>query len=177
VRIRQVKPSFWGDSRLATMPERTRLFYIGLWMLADDGGWLRWDPVEAGRDLYGYEPRRSREKRVEAMFGELADAGRVVLYPCGHAHVPRLGEHQRLSGATKQVRSVEREHSLCPAVSRDNPHSPARNGTERNDMERGGTGGLVAAPPNGSAAGDLRDKTGIDPDEAFGPTRHLRKVS
>jgi hypothetical protein len=41
VRIRQVKPAFWADSRLAELPERTRLFYIGLWMIADDAGWLR----------------------------------------------------------------------------------------------------------------------------------------
>jgi hypothetical protein len=129
MRIRQVKPAFWADSRLAELPERTRLFYIGLWMIADDAGWLRWDPVEVGRDLYGYESRVKRERRVCEMFAQLVTSERVVLHPCGHAEVPKLGTHQHLASLDKQVRGSLKEHlSKCspqsPAETRGNPRTP-----------------------------------------------------
>lgn len=129
MRIRQVKPEFWADAKLAELPERTRLFYIGLWGIADDAGWLRWDPVEAARELYGFESRKFRERRVVDMFGQLSDAGRVIAYPCGHVFIPKLTQHQHLAGSTRQVKTTEREHSRCappdPADARGAPPSPA----------------------------------------------------
>ena len=71
MRIRQVKPSFWSDSVLARLPERSRLFYIGLWMIADDAGWFRADVPEIANELYGYEPARRREDRVSLMLAGL----------------------------------------------------------------------------------------------------------
>ena len=67
MRIRQVKPSFFKDPLMAELTPPVRLFYVGLWMLADDAGWFRWDVAEVGNELYGYEPRgrisRGRCKR------------------------------------------------------------------------------------------------------------------
>lgn len=148
MRIRQIKPSFWSDSRLAELPESARLFYIGLWMVADDAGWFRWDPVEVSRDLYGYEGRAKRERRASAMFDALVSAGRVVVHPCGHAEVPKLSDHQHLAGVQKQVRSAFNEHlkecvSRSPANPREDPRNPVetRLGKVRNgkDVVREGT--------------------------------------
>lgn len=131
MRIRQIKPAFWSDSKLAELPEGTRLFYVGLWMLADDAGWLAWDPAEAAHELYGYETRAKRERRVVEMFATLAARGRVVLHPCGHAFLPNLVEHQRLAGMTKRVESTWKDHQRCtPAKAKDEPpadppHIPA----------------------------------------------------
>jgi hypothetical protein len=149
MRIRQVKPAFWSDAKVAELSERTRLFYIGLWMIADDAGWLRWDASEVARDLYGYESRPRRERRATAMFDELVAAERVVVHPCGHAVVPTMPGHQRLAGSTKQVTSVLNEH--LREVSRGSPQVPAgsrlaraggqeRSGTDvvRNGQERSG---------------------------------------
>lgn len=142
-----MKPAFWADSRLAELPEPTRLFYIGLWMIADDAGWLRWDPIEVARDLYGYDGRAKRERRSTAMFDELLRAGRVILHPCGHAEVPKLANHQHLSVVAKQVRTVNNEHlrecgPASPAQTRGNPPSPVDprpvNGTDV-DMDGNGT--------------------------------------
>ena len=163
MRIRQVKPAFWSDPILAALSEATRLFYIGLWMEADDAGWLRWDAAEIAHDLYGYESRVRREHRVEAMFVGLRDAGRLTVHVCGHIEIPTLVEHQRLSGATKQVRTVFNEHlKLCgvvrdtsyvpqvPAGSRESPlipesPRPVRNGKERErEQERSGLGTVSA---------------------------------
>jgi hypothetical protein len=129
VRIRQVKPAFWSDSRLAELPEATRLFYVGLWMIADDAGWFRWDAVEVSRDLYGYEGRARRERRTTRMFEALVESRRIVLYPCGHAEVPKLADHQHLAGISKQVRTAFNEHlkgcvSRSPAATREDPRIP-----------------------------------------------------
>lgn len=133
MRIRTIKPAFWHDSRLARLPEATRLFYVGLWMVADDAGWFRWDPAEVANDLYGYDRRDRREAKVETMMAGLIECGRVSLAPCGHGYIPKLVEHQHLAGFTKQVRTVENEHlkecisrpsSLTPADTRDIPRMP-----------------------------------------------------
>lgn len=160
-----MKPAFWSDALIAELPEPTRLFYIGLWMIADDAGWLRWDAVEAARDLYGYESRGRREKRVVVMFESLTEAGRVVLHDCGHAEIPRFTDHQRLSGPTKQVQTTLNEHlrtcvSHSPAGSRGSPQPPADPRPERNgkEQERGtersgkGNGSAPANAPNGAGA-------------------------
>jgi hypothetical protein len=155
VRIRQVKPAFWSDAKLADLPESTRLFYIGTWMLADDAGWMRWDPVEAAKELYGFDSRTKREKRVREMYDQLVTAGRLESHECGHTFIPKLDKHQRLASPEKQVRTVEREHRLClrtpagngkePAGTRDRPRIPGteRNGKGRSVEVRNGTPALT----------------------------------
>lgn len=163
MRIRQVKPAFWSDVRIAGWPAPVRLFYVGLWMQADDAGWLRWDVPQIAFELYGFEPRTRRERNVTA-WGEVLEAGgRIERHPCGHAFIPRMKDHQRLSISTKQVRTFQKEHEACHAGRTRNPageHTeprPERNvsltGTERasrNVME------LVAPArsPGGDAGAD-----------------------
>ncbi len=172
MRIRQVKPAFWSDDKLAELPEATRLFYIGLWMTADDAGWFRWNPVEVAGDLYRYETRTRRERRVAVMFASLVDSERVVLHPCGHAEIPTMAVHQRFSGPTKKVQTSLNEHlkgcvSQVPAGSRSSPQVPAnprpeRNGTEQEPVgERNvsgkGKGSAPALAPDGARS--LPDET------------------
>ena len=133
MRIRQVKPAFWTDGKLARLTPATRLFYVGTWMLADDAGWLDADPTEMGAELYPFETPRTRERRIAAMLEELGTIGCLEVYDCGHAHVPHLVEHQRLAGPTKRFESISRAHrDRCPnvsprfpAVSRGFPRVPA----------------------------------------------------
>ncbi len=161
MRIRQIKPAFWTDVRLAELPPAVRLTFIGLWMIADDAGWFRYDPAQVANELYGYESRRRRERTIAADVEALEVAGRVNIYPCGHAQVPHLTEHQRLAGETHRVLTIQREHSHCPAVPRDSPLVPdtVRNGSgtleERKVMERN-----VAreAEPSGSPRSEFSQK-------------------
>lgn len=137
MRIRQIKPAFFKDARISELPAPVRLFYVGLWMLADDAGWLTWDVAEVGNELYGYEPRSRREKHATDYLSALTAAGRVEVHPCGHVSIPKFTDHQRLSGLTKQVRTTLKEHTdQClpptPAVPREAPQSP--------DTERLGIG-------------------------------------
>lgn len=99
MRIRQIKPAFWSDSTLAELPESVRLFYIGTWQLADDGGWMEWNPSEIAVALYPYISRGRRERMVQDRANALVQAGRLLIDPCGqHAFVPHLTEHQHFGG-------------------------------------------------------------------------------
>lgn len=134
MRIRQVKPSFFKDARIAALTPAVRLFYIGLWMLVDDAGYYRWDAAEAGLELYGYDSRTKRERDVTAHLASLVAAGRVIDLDCGHIVIPSFTDHQRFAGPTKRFLGYEREHVKCamprtspqvPAVSRTSPQVPA----------------------------------------------------
>ena len=128
MRIRQVKPEFFKDGRIAELSPVARLTYIGLWMLADDAGWLRLDVPAIGIELFGYDPRGRRERTVQSVIDDLAAAGRLELHECGHGFIPTLIEHQRFAGETKRVYTIKREHEACPrtpaGTSEDPPEAP-----------------------------------------------------
>lgn len=44
-RIRTVKPEFWDDEKLATLPRDVRLLYIGMWNFSDDFGVIKANPI------------------------------------------------------------------------------------------------------------------------------------
>ena len=127
MRIRQVKPEFWKDAKLADLSEGARLFYVGTWQLCDDAGWMRWDVANIAAELYPFERRGSRERRVDRHAGSLVRLGRLHLHDCGHAQVPKMPSHQHLAGSTRRVTSIAAEHSKCgiPATPRDSPRLPA----------------------------------------------------
>ena len=115
LRIRQVKPDYWRDDRLATLTDTERLVYIGLWMVADDAGWFRESVTGIATDLFPYLSRPARERRVSGALATLKALGRIESHPCGHSHIPHLTDHQRLASSDKQVRTSLREHERCPS--------------------------------------------------------------
>ena len=157
MRIRQIKPSFWEDATLDPLPDSVKLFYIGTWQLADDGGTLEWRVAEIGRALYGYHPRHRRERWVEERGAALENIGRLVIHDCGHAVVPRLAKHQHLPG--KPVTSITQSHAKCsspqiPADVRGATQSPATEGVGKGVVN--GKGGVGGFEKNDDALGELR---------------------
>ena len=103
MRIRQIKPAYWLDKDLQTRPPAdVREFYIGLWMLADDAGWLEWDVSRIGAELYPYRSLEDRESFITASAATLAHLDRrhphLVILRCHHANIPKLTDHQRVGG-------------------------------------------------------------------------------
>jgi len=98
VRIRQIRPEFWTDETMAGLSHATRLFYIGLWNVADDAGWMEWRPQRIGAVLFPYVPPTRRERDIGTWATALQEAGRLVIHPCGCAQVPTLSKHQRVAG-------------------------------------------------------------------------------
>jgi len=98
VRIRQIRPEFFTDPTVSRLPVDVRLTYIGLWCVADDAGWLEFQPEHVGAMLYPYESIRVRTSRLERARVALEAAGRVEFFACGCAHIRTLEHHQKIGG-------------------------------------------------------------------------------
>jgi hypothetical protein len=167
-RIRQIKPSWFLDKELrrGTSAE-AREFYIGLWMLADDDGYLVWDVERIAAELYPYDPDKRRERNVERwaeQLERLSEQPHLIVLTCGHASVPKMPAHQRIQGT--RTTSVHKKHVETCRASRSRvslqvateasersvaTRSPGRvevgNGKER----RVGNGSAGARAPEGAA--------------------------
>lgn len=166
MRIRQIKPGWWLDKELRRgLSADAREFYQGLWMLADDAGWLDWDLERIGAELYPYgvivgglltpDPIEAREDAVATWAKQLAalspDDPHLVILACGHARVPKLTKHQRVGG--RPVYTVREVHARdCARMRAD-----ARGGTVGNGRERNGT---PTPPPDGGAGVGLKGRLG-----------------
>jgi hypothetical protein len=137
MRIRQVRPEFWADETIARLSMPVRLFYIGLWNVADDGGWLAWRIPHIGAVLFPYESPRRRERQIEEWAQALVAADRLQLWPCGCACIPTLPKHQRVSGKQSfVVMDVHKQHQSLSGKRSPLSDSPVEEGrgTERNVM-------------------------------------------
>lgn len=145
MRIRQVRREFWTDRRIALLPKATRLFYIGLWAVADDAGYLVWDIPQIAGELFPFDAMKRRERDCQTDAGRLVQEGRVVVLECGrHAVIPTLPEHQKHAGG-ERLETVKKEHiKECSEGLRSTPEDYDRNVTVGNGKERGGTGGSAA---------------------------------
>jgi hypothetical protein len=122
---------------MAALSPAVRLFYIGLWNVADDAGWMEWRPSRIGAVLFPYAAPKRRERDIEAWAETLSAAGRLVIHPCGCAQVPTLAKHQRVSG--KQSFTAFETHGKHRVATNRYPSlsdSPVELGnvTERNGM-------------------------------------------
>jgi hypothetical protein len=141
MRIRSVKPIFWRDRELARLGDEARLFYIGLWMQADDAGWFRWNADEIAADLYPFLTERARLRKVEKCLDALTEMpgpARLYIHDCGHAELTRFLDHQKsgMPGQSGRVYTFLKQHERCPrspARTREEPRSLAR------DVGRDGT--------------------------------------
>lgn len=168
MRIRQIKPGWWLDKDLRRgLSADAREFYIGLWMLADDAGWIDWDLEHIAAELYPYgvvtgglftpDPIEAREAAVATWARQLEalspDDPHLVLYPCGHAQIPKLTNHQRVGG--RPVYTVQVAHARGCARMRADAH----NGRVGNGRERVGNGS-AAPSPEGEAGAGLKGRLG-----------------
>jgi hypothetical protein len=173
LRIRQIKGDWWLDKDLQTgLTADQREFYVGLWQIADDAGYLEWDPVRIGAALYPFRASGRRERQIaqwaEALMTLDRESPHRLVLPCGHARVPKMPGHQRLAGESKQVRTVLRKHQECllprvPASPRESPLIPdtERNGRGTVEGERDGT--VVALAPEGAARAPSEFRSKVPP--------------
>jgi hypothetical protein len=119
---------YWADSLLfKELTADEREFYIGLWMEADDAGWLTLDVAEMAAELYRYEPVVEREAKVTRQVEHLKLLKRLQVFECGHGLVPNLVKHQRFGGELKRVYTVRDAHTrdCLPAGTGEDPRAPA----------------------------------------------------
>ncbi len=145
MRIRSIKPVFWRDRELAKAGDEARLFYIGLWMQADDAGYFRWNVDEIGADLYPFLTERQRQVKITrsvAALDSMTGRQRLEVLPCGHARLTRFLDHQKPGGGTKVI-TFASQHERCPRQVRTSPDVPRLVGT---DGTKDGTGLDMTGP-------------------------------
>lgn len=142
-----MKPAYYTDSVTGVLSDSTRFFYLSLWGIADDAGWLTRNIPEIGAAVWMFHPRAGRERKTAARLAELVALGRVIEHPCGHLEIPTMPGHQHLAGTTRQVRTTFNQHlrECVSAHPREDPRVPAetrlvkeRKGEERLGKERVG---------------------------------------
>lgn len=125
-RIRSIKPGFFKDPTMAALSPGCQVFYIGLWTIADDAGWLEWCIPWIGAELFPYAPVRKRERDIHLWEQQLAEAGRLKVGECGHATIPRFRDHQHLAGPTRRVETYFEQHKNgdCPSIPAETRGNP-----------------------------------------------------
>lgn len=98
-RIRSIKPEFFADELLGTLPRDLRLLYVGLWTLADDDGRFRANPALIRSALFPYDEDLTQHQ-VSDWLGTLAGHDRVLLYEHGgqqYGVIRRWSQHQKIA--------------------------------------------------------------------------------
>ena len=111
MRGRYLMREYWTDSDLFTkLDAETREFYVGLWMLADDDGWLPRDVPGIGAAIYQYLDRGPRERQVAEKLTRLGRLGKVRSFWCclflpSVSHYPRAGKKTTAHHSEHQTHS------------------------------------------------------------------------
>lgn len=101
-----------ADREFMTMYEPAeREFYILLSLFADDAGWLDWDAGELAGSIFRYEPLEQRESKVSAFREHFESTGRLKVFRCGHAVMPRVAKRPRGMAREYAVQDAHKEHS------------------------------------------------------------------
>lgn len=155
-----IRPAYWTDADLhLRLTAEQREFYIGLWMLADDAGYLPWDPDRIGAELYPYRSPAWRAKRLTAWLAALGDHARLL--ECRkHVLVPNLPRYQKPPRPSEQYRQA---HATClhvvPSGASDDHVAPAQGfskGLRREGEEKGAPAGA-----NGKPRTEFQERAGV----------------
>lgn len=99
LRPRMVLPGFWDDYEFCRdVPRPLRLFYLGLWCVADDRGALQDSPPAIKRALFGYDDDITVEQ-VARWIEDLIDKKKLIRYEAGGKNYLLLVnflKHQRI---------------------------------------------------------------------------------
>lgn len=113
-RIRTVKPEFFTSEDIVGLTPIARLLYIALWCEADREGRLDWKPKTL---KMRYFPADNCD--INAMTGELLDAGLVVVYEVDgkpYAEIPSFKQHQSINNKERDSTRPARVFHASPRV-------------------------------------------------------------
>ena len=130
MRVRLIRPAYWTDADLHTrLSAEAREFYIGLWMLADDAGFVVWDIDRMGAELYPFEALAWRREHIPMWLDALDSHDHLL--ECGkHVLIPTLPRHQMPPKPSYQNRKAHEAcmHQMAPAGTSGDQRAPAREG-------------------------------------------------
>ncbi len=112
LRGRYLMREYWADSELfLKLTPEVREMYQGLWMLADDEGYMPRDIAEIGASLYRFEDRGPREARIRAGLDRLRALGKVESHRCGCLFIPAVVRYPRSGRKTTEWFERHQKHS------------------------------------------------------------------
>ena len=111
MRGRYLMREYWSDSELfLKLTADEREFYQGLWMLADDDGWLPRDVSGIGAAIFQYLDRKPREALVVERLTRLQRLGKVRSLRCC-LFLPTVPNYPRSGNKSHVHRDAHRMHS------------------------------------------------------------------
>lgn len=103
-RSRMIKPEFWTDSKLATLSEGERLFFIGLWTMSDDYGVVKGPASLLRSQIFPLNADITVED-IESRLQALVDADIIEPFKKGseeYYHIKNFKKHQKVNHPSKQ---------------------------------------------------------------------------
>lgn len=103
MRIRTIKPEFFKHDGIAELPPLSRLFFIGLWCVADRDGRLADRPARLKIEILPYD-----EADADLMLNELAKGGFINRYTEQGMQIVQVlsfNSHQRITGKEADIAS------------------------------------------------------------------------
>lgn len=112
MRGRYLMREYWSDTDLFTrLTAEQRELYIGLWMLADDDGWLPRDVHGIAAALWRFEDSGTRDPRTRNGLARLRDLGKVESLRCGCLHLPAVSKYPRAGKKASDHRLAHDSHA------------------------------------------------------------------
>lgn len=130
MRGRYLMREYWSDSDLfLRLGADEREVYQGLWMLADDAGWMPRDVPAIAAALYRYEDRTPREQKVTKALDRLRDLGKLTSFRCC-IYLPAVSRYPRAGRKSNEHRDSHAEHQTkskgSKDIQRETNHSPVQ---------------------------------------------------
>ena len=134
-RIRSIKPEFWDDEHIASLPMPCRLFYIGCWTFADDQGVFNANPSFLKSRIFPYDDDL-KVSEVKSWLKKLEENRMII--PFSHDRdsyyiVRSFSEHQVIDkryfkrvvpeDVVNSVLGIGNDLSGAPQVTTQSPHS------------------------------------------------------
>lgn len=111
-RTRTIKPEFWTDEKLAQVSREARLFFVGLWTVADDQGVTHASPFLLKSQIFPYD--NLEIEQVADWIGDFVELGMVIPYQAengeNYLFIKRFPVYQRIDHPSKtQFNPIPRE--------------------------------------------------------------------
>lgn len=193
MRIRSIKPEFWRDETIVSLPISARLTFIGLWSYVDDNGVgdARLSSIVA--DLYAHDLSCNLQETLRSVSGDLQqlqNAGLIVMYTDPNqarrelVFIRNWDKHQVVNRPSKghsyplppaEMLDQADTHANCMSVSRDTPETLSAGAGEqgsRGTGEQTTTARERARAPRESSS-TFADGTPIPPEPPHDSDEHV----
>lgn len=169
-RIRTIKPEFWDDQKIASLPIGARLLFIGIWNFADDFGIVRSNSAWLKARIFPYD-ESLRALEVNGWIDALVNARMLIPLEYegeGYYKIRTFDAHQIVNRPGKRTIPENVESKLIRGSLNIHgtitEHSPLeRKGKEGKGKEEEGKGTTLLLPPiPPSADSRINDATDRD---------------